>query len=109
MVISPDGKVLSHDEEGELCAAGPNIMIGYHNNPQATAEAFITIGDKKFFKTGDLAKIKADGTVRLVGRVKEQYKLTNGNQKKKTFYLCSSFFFLSSFLQNRKICGAWTN
>jgi long-chain acyl-CoA synthetase len=60
---------------GEICARGPNVMQGYHNLPEKTAEA---IDDEGFFHTGDLGRVDEDGFVWILGRVKEQYKLENG-------------------------------
>jgi long-chain acyl-CoA synthetase len=60
-------------EDGELLARGPNVMRGYHNQPQKTAEVMID----GWFKTGDLAVID-DGFVKIVGRKKELFKNANG-------------------------------
>lgn len=69
---------LSHDEEGEICCSGPGVMLGYHNLQKETDEVLFYIGTKKWFRTGDLGRIDTYGTLRITGRVKEQYKLTNG-------------------------------
>ena len=60
---------------GEICAAGPNIMQGYHNLPDKTAEVMT---DDGYFRTGDLGSVDGDGFLWIKGRVKEQYKLENG-------------------------------
>jgi long-chain acyl-CoA synthetase len=52
---------------GEIVAKGPNVMIGYFENPEATAE---TLQDG-WLHTGDLGRIDADGNVFIVGRKKE--------------------------------------
>ena len=53
---------------GELWARGPNIMQGYFEDPEATAE---TITPEGWLRTGDLATLDEDGLVRIVGRIKE--------------------------------------
>lgn len=53
---------------GELCCRGYNIMKGYYNNRQATADAIDSDG---WLHTGDQATIDADGYVRITGRLKE--------------------------------------
>jgi long-chain acyl-CoA synthetase len=65
---------LKISEDGELLARGPNIMRGYHNQPQKTAEA---IRDG-WLATGDLAVIDAEGFVKIIGRKKEIFKNSNG-------------------------------
>jgi long-chain acyl-CoA synthetase len=51
---------------GEVCAKGPNVMLGYFKNPQLTKEVF----EGDWFKTGDLGFIDEDGFLHLVGRKK---------------------------------------
>jgi len=61
-------------KDGELIARGPNIMRGYHNQPQKTAESI----DNGWLKTGDLAQIDTQGFVKIIGRKKELFKTANG-------------------------------
>ncbi|MEO1015937.1 MAG: AMP-binding protein [Pseudomonadota bacterium] len=56
------------DEVGEICARGYCNMIGYNNNPDATAA---TIDAEGWLHTGDLGAMDARGYVRVTGRVKE--------------------------------------
>ncbi|MFT3661114.1 MAG: AMP-binding protein [Gordonia sp. (in: high G+C Gram-positive bacteria)] len=56
---------------GELWVKGPNVMIGYLNNEQATAE---TIDADGFLHTGDMATVDATGCVTIVDRLKELIK-----------------------------------
>ncbi|AWV90634.1 AMP-dependent synthetase/ligase [Bradymonas sediminis] len=60
---------------GEVCVNGPNVMLGYHKLPEATAEV---LDDDHTFHTGDLGRIDDDGFLWILGRIKEQYKLENG-------------------------------
>jgi long-chain acyl-CoA synthetase len=55
-------------EDGELLVRGPLLMAGYRNRPEATAEAIDTEG---WLHTGDIARIEADGHLRIVDRKKE--------------------------------------
>jgi long-chain acyl-CoA synthetase len=55
-------------ERGELCVAGPNIMAGYWNHPEESAEVLLPDG---FLRTGDVGIMDADGYVTLVDRIKD--------------------------------------
>ncbi|QOX82458.1 long-chain fatty acid--CoA ligase [Nanchangia anserum] len=55
-------------EDGELLARGYSLMRGYHNDPEATREAFTEDG---WYKTGDLARIDDKGRVYITGRKRE--------------------------------------
>lgn len=60
---------------GELCAKGPNVMIGYYNRPEETANV---IDREGFIHTGDLARMDDEGRVYITGRSKEIIVLSNG-------------------------------
>jgi fatty-acyl-CoA synthase len=64
------------DQPGELCARGHAVMAGYYKNPEATARAIDAEG---WLHTGDLARQRADGNYRIVGRSKEQ--VNRGGEK----------------------------
>jgi long-chain acyl-CoA synthetase len=59
-------------EPGEIVAAGPQIMCGYWNRPDADAGTFLTDEhDVRWLRTGDVGTIDADGFVRIVDRLKD--------------------------------------
>ncbi len=60
---------------GEILAKGDNVMLGYYENPEATAEAFTEDG---FFKTGDIGYIDKKGHIFITGRKKNVIILSNG-------------------------------
>jgi long-chain acyl-CoA synthetase len=62
-------------DQGEVLISGPNIMKGYHNLPDKTAEVIMADGA---FRSGDLGRLDSDGYLFITGRIKEQYKLENG-------------------------------
>ena len=62
------------DGVGEIYVRGTNVMKGYYNEPEATAEAF----DGDWFKTGDYGRIDEDGFLFFVGRKKNLIVLSNG-------------------------------
>src|SRR5690606_26551602 len=57
-------------ETGEIIVHGPQVMVGYWNNPQATADAFVEIDGKRFLRTGDLAQTDEEGYFFFVDRLK---------------------------------------
>ncbi len=59
---------LPMDAEGELCVRGPQVMQGYWNMPEETAKALSTDG---WLRTGDIARVDADGYLRIVDRKKD--------------------------------------
>lgn len=61
------GTSMRIDQDGEILVKGQHLFRGYHNNPEATAEAIID----GWFHTGDLGSIDEDGFVRITGRKKE--------------------------------------
>jgi fatty-acyl-CoA synthase len=71
LIIDPETRQeLPPGEVGEIVCRGPQLFEGYWNNPQASAECFITVRGKKFFRTGDLGRIDADGYFFFVDRLK---------------------------------------
>ncbi|GAA2606123.1 AMP-binding protein [Paractinoplanes durhamensis] len=68
-VVDPaTGLVVERGEPGELCTRGYSVMLGYWEQPDATAEA---IDAARWMHTGDLATMDADGYVNIVGRIKD--------------------------------------
>ena len=63
------------EETGEILAKGDNVMVGYLNNPEATAEVFT---DDGWFRTGDIGYIDRDGYIHITGRKKNIIILSNG-------------------------------
>jgi len=57
-------------QEGELVVAGPEVFKGYWNRPQDTEEAFIDLGGKRFFKTGDICRMDDEGYFYIIDRSK---------------------------------------
>ena len=75
-VIDDDGNELPLGERGELCIQGPQVMKGYWQQPEATAQALDAEG---WFKTGDIAVIDPDGFTRIVDRKKDMIIVSGFN------------------------------
>jgi acyl-CoA synthetase (AMP-forming)/AMP-acid ligase II len=72
-IVDPETQQeLGIDTPGELLVRGPQMMQGYLNNPEATAR---TITPDGWLRTGDLARIDADGYLWILDRVKELIKV----------------------------------
>ncbi|MHC6225459.1 AMP-binding protein [Pseudomonas sp. X10] len=67
-VIDSEGRTVPRGEIGELCTRGYSVMLGYWNNPEATAAS---IDEDGWMHTGDLAVMDEQGYVRIVGRSKD--------------------------------------
>ena len=66
-IVDTEGKVLGEGEVGELCVRGAQVIKGYLNREEATAE---TIEDG-WLRTGDIARIDAEGFIYIVDRAKD--------------------------------------
>lgn len=64
-------------EDNELLSRGDNVMLGYWNNPEATAQV---IDDENWLHTGDQASIDDQGFIRIIGRLKDILVLANGEK-----------------------------
>jgi long-chain acyl-CoA synthetase len=66
--VDPDtGKIVGIGERGELQVKGPQVMIGYYNDPEATAASF----DDGWLHSGDVGYVDEDGYVFIVDRIKD--------------------------------------
>ncbi|MEI7475510.1 MAG: MFS transporter [bacterium] len=69
--------IIRLSEEGEILTKGPNLMKGYYNNPQMTAEV---IDEEGWFHTGDIGEFDKDGFLYITGRIKNMIVLGGGKK-----------------------------
>ena len=76
-ILSEEVRIADPNEagEGEICVRGSNVMLGYFEDPDATAAVFDEDG---FFHTGDLGYIDGEGWIYITGRSKNLIILSNG-------------------------------
>lgn len=77
-IIGGKVKILDPDEngEGEICYKGPNVMLGYFDDEEATREVF---DDEGYFRTGDYGRVEGDEQwIYITGRKKNMILFSNG-------------------------------
>ena len=62
-------------EKGEVWVRSPSNMLGYYQDPEATADTLDVDG---FIHTGDVGKIESDGSLKITGRIKDIFKTSKG-------------------------------
>lgn len=70
-----DGVTVKFAEDGEILVKGPNVMLGYFNRPDATAEV---IDSEGWFHTGDIGELKEGRFLKITDRKKEIFKTSGG-------------------------------
>jgi amino acid adenylation domain-containing protein len=60
---------------GEIWIGGPGVSRGYLGLPELTAARFPSVNGERFYRTGDMARRRADGTLEFLGRADEQVKI----------------------------------
>ncbi|WP_163576684.1 AMP-binding protein [Halomonas faecis] len=75
-VVDVDGNDLPFGEPGELCVKGPQVMKGYWNCEEETAQV---LSEDGWFRTGDIAVLQDDGYIRIVDRKKDMILVSGFN------------------------------
>lgn len=74
-IVDSDGATPSPGDSGELLLRGEGLMLGYHDDPDATLRAF----DGGWFHTGDLVRADGEGRIYYVGRLKDSIRRSGEN------------------------------
>ncbi len=75
IVVGQDGQEVPTGTDGELYVAGPQVSLGYLNQPEKTAEVFVDWNGLHCYKTGDIVHYREDGNIEFVGRRDGQVKI----------------------------------
>ena len=76
ILLDEDGNEVGIGDVGELCARGPQVMLGYWNRPDETADTMTADG---YFRTGDMAIKREDGRYKIVDRKKDMIIVSGFN------------------------------
>ncbi|KAI0849187.1 acetyl-CoA synthetase-like protein [Daldinia vernicosa] len=76
----PEFRVLPLGQVGELAIGGNQVAIGYINRPEQTSTAFLDTDWGRVYRTGDKARILADGTIECLGRIGDGQVKLNGQR-----------------------------
>ncbi|MDX2373604.1 AMP-binding protein [Psychrobacter sp. PP-21] len=76
VLIDEEENVVAMGDRGEICVKGPQVMIGYQNRPQETAESFTVSG---YLKTGDIGIMDEKGFIKIVDRKKDMILVSGFN------------------------------
>jgi amino acid adenylation domain-containing protein len=74
-VFDPHGQLTPVGAVGEICFAGKGVVSGYLNRNELTSERFVMREDKRFYLTGDMGRLHADGNIEILGRRDYQVQL----------------------------------
>ncbi len=78
-ILKDDGTWANPGEVGEICAAGPQIMLGYYNRIDETNNVIFEDADGRWFKTGDIGIESEDGFFKIVDRKKDMILVSGFN------------------------------
>ena len=74
-IVNRFGKQVPWGSSGELIIAGPQVGLGYLNQPEKTAAAFVEWNGKRVYRTGDIVRYRENGDIEFVGRKDGQVKI----------------------------------
>ncbi len=81
LILNADNQLASVGEKGELCVRGSSLALGYYNNPERSADAFVqnplhNLYEEKIYRTGDMVHLNERGEIIYDGRADSQVKHT---------------------------------
>lgn len=84
LILNERDEIAKPNEQGELCVLGTGLALGYYNEPELTARAFVQnptnkAYEERMYRTGDLAYVNEEGLIQFLGRKDSQIKL-KGNR-----------------------------
>ena len=74
-IVNKYGKQVPWGASGELIVAGPQVGLGYLNQPEKTAAVYVDWNGKRVYRTGDIVRYRENGDIEFVGRKDGQVKI----------------------------------
>lgn len=75
LLLADDLTLVPDGQPGEICIGGPGVANGYLNRPDLTAEKFIHIEERRYYRTGDSGRLLENGEIEFLGRIDTQVKI----------------------------------
>ncbi|WP_280464863.1 amino acid adenylation domain-containing protein [Nocardia brasiliensis] len=76
LVVDEHGVTVTPGVKGELWLGGPRLALGYHEQPELTAERFVAHAvEGRLYRTGDIVSARPDGALEFHGRIDDQFKI----------------------------------
>ncbi len=74
-LVSESGQEAAPGEPGEIWIGGSGVVSGYLRRPELTTEKFVRVDSQRFYRTGDIGRLSADGWLEMLGRSDFQVKI----------------------------------
>ena len=78
-IVDEHGSPLPQGAAGEMRARGPRMALGYLVDGRLVTDRFVEVDERRWFVTGDCARMRSDGTIELLGRVDTRLKIRGYN------------------------------
>jgi len=75
LIVDEQLRVVDHETKGEVCFYGPGVTLGYLDNPALSDEKYLAWNGRRYYRTGDVGTLTANGELKLLGRKDFQVKV----------------------------------
>ncbi len=75
LILDEELREIPDGDTGEICVSGGGVARGYLGRPELTAQRFPSVSGVRLYRSGDLGRVLADGSIEYLGRLDEQLKI----------------------------------